>query len=114
MVHSKGSLTMEIRTTWSKLTFQRSFSLPGSDAVFPAGDYDFVIEEARLQGLTFDAYRRINAFLEVVPDPRFPSQTELRPVTDADLKMARRQVLDPAVGSSNHTDADSAPLRERP
>jgi len=79
---------MESRTVWSKITFPKPFALPGCDAFLPAGDYDLLIEEERLQGLTFDAYRRTGAFLRVADDPRFPGRTEMRPVSDADLLQA--------------------------
>lgn len=90
---------MDVRTTWSKVTFAQPFSLPGSDLVFPPGAYDLVVEEERLQGLTFDAYRRTSAYLEVPADPRFPARREMRPVTDADLRQAGGQSPAPGAGS---------------
>lgn len=79
---------MVIRTTRSKIAFPAAFTLPGSDRVRPAGDYVLVIEEERLQGLSFEAFRRTAAFLEVVSDPRMPGRMELHPVTDGDLRVA--------------------------
>lgn len=79
---------METRTLWSKVTFLQPFALPGSDALLPAGEYDLLVEEERLQGLTFDAYRQTAAYLQVADDPRFPGRTELRPVSEADLQQA--------------------------
>ncbi len=103
---------MESRTTWSKVTFPRAFSLPGSDVVFPPGDYDLVVEEERLQGLTFDAYRRTSAFLEVATNPRFPGRTEMRPVTDADLEQARSTRPDLVAIPAAHADADTVPRKD--
>lgn len=103
---------MDIRTTWSKITFPRAFALPGSDVVFAPGEYDLVIEDERLQGLTFNAYRRTSAFLQVNPDPRFPGRTEMRPVTDADLQQALGYAPDLAAGALRHTEADTAPRKE--
>jgi len=79
---------MDSRTTRSRLTFPAPFTLPGSDTVLPAGDYALLIEEERLQGLSFEAYRRTAAFLEIASDPRAPGRMELRPVTDEDLRAA--------------------------
>jgi len=103
---------MDIRTTWSKISFPRAFVLPGSDVVFAAGAYDLVIEEERLLGLSFSAFRRTSAFLQVHPDPRFPGRTELRPVTDADLQQALGYA--PALGADTplNTKADTAPRKE--
>ena len=86
--------------------------MPGSNVIFPAGDYDLVTEEERLQGLTFDAYRRTSAFLEVAADPHFPGRRELRPVTDADLHQARGHARGLAAGSPRCSDADVVPRKE--
>ncbi|MGY6549096.1 MAG: hypothetical protein ACXIU7_08830 [Roseinatronobacter sp.] len=86
---------MDTRTNWSKLTFRQPFVLPGSEVVFAPGEYDLVTEDERLQGLTFTAYRRISAFLEVPVGACFPERMELRPVTDADLQQALAQARRP-------------------
>jgi hypothetical protein len=103
---------MDIRTTWSKISFPRAFVLPGSEVVFAAGEYDLVIEEERLLGLSFSAFRRTSAFLQVKPDPRFPSRTELRPVTDADLQQALRHAPALDAEMTTNTKADTAPRKE--
>ena len=105
---------METRTIWSKVTFRQEFSLPGSDAVFPPGEYDLLTEEERLQGLSFDAYRRSRAFLEVAPDPRFPARTELCLVTEADLHQARGHAAVVMEGSICHRVPSSLPPKETP
>ncbi|MCC5999456.1 MAG: hypothetical protein JJU19_01140 [Pararhodobacter sp.] len=105
---------MESRTTRTRVTFSKAFALGGSDDLLPAGGYDLIVEEERLQGLTFDAWRRVSAFLEVRPNPHAPGRTELRPVTDAELQQARTH--DPArdTGTRLHSDADKVPRKERP
>jgi len=129
---------MESRTTRTTVTFSEPFALRGSDELLPAGVYDLIIEEERLQGLTFDAYRRTGAFLEIATNPRFPGRTELRPVSDADLQQARAHDAahdaghdtghdtaddtgqetaldpDPAAGSGLHIGADRVPRKEIP
>ncbi len=100
---------MDVRTTWSKITFPKAFVLPGSETIFAPGEYDLVTEEERLQGLTFNAYRRTSAFLQVSTNPRFPRRTELRPVTDADLQQALEHAHDPGKVSTSYTEEDSVP-----
>ena len=102
---------MEIRTTRTSVTFSQPFALRGSDQLLPAGDYTLVIEEERLQGLSFDAYRRISAFLEIVANPRFPGRTELHPVTDADLHLAGVRHPDQVSELDPHTNAGSGPRK---
>lgn len=106
------TLTIEIRTIRSKVTFTRPFALRGSDELLPAGDYTLVIEEERLQGLSFDAYRRTGVYLEVVANPRFPGRTELHPVTDADLHQAGVRHPDQTAATNPHTDADNVPRKD--
>ncbi|WP_372674908.1 hypothetical protein [Aquicoccus sp.] len=103
---------METRTTRSKLTFLHDFTLTGSDELLPAGEYDLVVEEERLQGLTFVAYRQKAAFLQVTGNPRSPGRTEMRPVSNADLKQALGRDHDPAAGSTITTDAHTVPQKD--
>jgi hypothetical protein len=103
---------MEIRTTRSRITFSQPFALRGSDELLPAGDYILLIEEERLQGLSFDAYRRTSTFLEVMANPRFPGRTELHPVTDADLHQAGVSHPDQVSDSDPHTDAGNGPRKD--
>ena len=105
---------MESRTTRSKMTFSQPFALPASDTLLPAGEYELVVEEERLQGLSFDAYRRTGAFLEVVANSRFPGRTELYPVTDADLQQAGGRSPAPVSGCNIHNDAEPVPRKETP
>ena len=103
---------MDIRTTWSKVTFPQAFVLPGSEVVFAPGEYDLVIEEERLQGLTFNAYRRNSAFIEVPVDSRFPKRTELRPVTEADLHQALGHAPERGAGITSCIEAGIVPCKE--
>ena len=103
---------MDVRATWSKITFPKAFVLPGSETIFAPGEYDLVIEEERLQGLTFNAYRRTSAFLQVSTNPRFPRRTELRPVTDADLHEALGHASERGAGFTGCIEAGSFPCKE--
>jgi hypothetical protein len=76
---------MEIRSTRTTLTFRRPFTLPRSERTMPAGNYVLLTEEERLEGLTFNAYRRIARYLVVSGGPEFPGRTEMIPVNDAEM-----------------------------
>jgi hypothetical protein len=76
---------MEIRSTRTTLTFRKEFTLPYQDRQVPPGDYVLVVEEERLQGLTFDAYRRVSGFLIVEGGSAHPGRTEMIPVTEAEV-----------------------------
>ena len=76
---------METRSTRTTLTFRNAFTLPHDVRTVPAGDYVLVTEEERLEGLTFNAYRRISAYLIVGGGPANPGRTEMIPVTEAEL-----------------------------
>ena len=54
-----------IRTTESVVTFRHPFNLPSVSATQPAGTYRLVIDEAKIDGLSFSAYRRIATMLHL-------------------------------------------------
>ena len=56
---------MEMRSTTVTVTFRQGFFLPGHEAPFPAGTYEVLSEDERLEGLTFEAYRRVATFLRI-------------------------------------------------
>ncbi len=54
-----------IRTTESVVTFHHPFTLPSVGATQPAGTYRLVVDEAEIDGLSFNAYRRIATMLHL-------------------------------------------------
>lgn len=76
---------MDNRTTHTNLTFRHPFTLQHGSGPLAAGRYTLVVEEERLEGLTFSAYRRIAGYLIVGGDPAFPGRTEMIPVTEAEV-----------------------------
>jgi hypothetical protein len=54
---------MDARSTNSTVTFAHPFRIAGYETELPAGDYEMVAEEDRLQGLSFQADRRSRTFL---------------------------------------------------
>jgi len=78
---------MDVRSTRSKVTFRHPFTLSGYPDELPAGDYEVLVEEELLQGLSFAAYRRTAAYLMVQAGGGTAGRTELRPIADPDLVM---------------------------
>jgi hypothetical protein len=60
---------MSIRTTETKVTFHRPFTLAALDGSQPAGTYRLVVEEEQIPGLSFVAFRRVATLLHVPADP---------------------------------------------
>jgi hypothetical protein len=77
-----------MRSTTATVTFQNSFRLPGHDRDFPSGSYDVLREDERLDGLTFEAFRRVATYLRVWGRGVQAGQTELLPITEEDLDAA--------------------------
>lgn len=78
---------MDLRTTRSTVRFTHPFLLPGYEEDLPAGDYEVIVEEEPLQGLSFAAYRRIASYL-LIRTPGGSSITEMRPINPRDLEAA--------------------------
>lgn len=76
---------MEIRTTRTDLTFRHNFTLAHGSDTLPAGCYTLVVDEERLEGLTFNAYRRIAGHLIVEGGAAHPGRTEMIPVSEAEV-----------------------------
>jgi hypothetical protein len=56
-----------MRTTRQTLHFSRPFRIEGIEEALPAGDYLVETDEELLEGLSFPAYRRVAAFLRLLP-----------------------------------------------
>ncbi len=79
---------MNIRSSKSMVTFTHSFALPGYPDELPAGEYEVVIEEELLRGLSFEAYRRMATYLTVHGKDGHAGRTEMRPINENDLEAA--------------------------
>jgi hypothetical protein len=77
-----------MRSTTATVIFKNSFRLPGHDTDFPSGSYDVLREDERLDGLTFEAFRRVATYLRVWGRGVKAGQTELLPITEQDLDAA--------------------------
>ncbi|SEO18129.1 hypothetical protein [Palleronia pelagia] len=79
---------MNTRSTRSTVTFLNPFSLPGYPEDLPAGDYEVLVEEELLQGLSFEAYRRTATYLTVRGSGGHVGRTEIRAISKSDLEEA--------------------------
>ena len=103
---------MTMRSTRSTVTFSNPFTLSGNPGDLPAGDYEVLVEEELLQGLSFEAYRRTATYLKVRGRGRHAGRTERRAISDKDLKEALGR--DAALSqTNNHSDAALSPQDDR-
>ncbi len=98
---------MNTRSTRSTVTFFHPFSLGEKSEVLPAGDYEILVEEEELQGLSFLAYRKTATYLIVVGKGR----TEMREISRNDLEsvLSRDQAITEDIQKS---EAALTPLEE--
>ncbi len=102
---------MNMRSTRSTVTFSNPFTLSGYPGDLPAGDYEVLVEEELLQGLSFEAYRRTATYLTVRGKGSHAGRTELRAISDSDLKeaLSRDQA---ATEKNDHRDAALSPQED--
>jgi hypothetical protein len=102
---------MNMRSTRSTVTFLKPFTLPGYSDVLPAGDYEVLVEENLLYGLSFEAYRRTATYLTVRGRGAHAGRSEMRAITERDLKEALSRDQS-ATEKNNHSDAALSPQED--
>ena len=102
---------MTMRSTKSTVTFSNPFTLPGYPGDLPAGDYEILVEEELLQGLSFEAYRRTATYLTVRGRGGHAGRTELRAISDIDLKAALSRDATTSE-TNNHSEAALFPQED--
>lgn len=103
---------MNMRSTRSTATFSNPFTLPGYTDELPAGDYEIVVEEELLQGLSFEAYRRTATYLTVRGRGIHSGRVGLREITENDLREALSRDA-AATETNNPSDAALSPQEDR-
>lgn len=78
---------MTSRTTRSTVTFGFPFVIAGYTDELPAGNYEIIVEEDLLEGLSFMAYRRTATYL-LVSGQKDAGKMEMRPVEPEDIELA--------------------------
>lgn len=79
---------MNMRSSTKTVTFSNPFTLSGYPSELPAGDYEIVVEEELLQGLSFEAWRHTATYLTVRGRGGQTGRTEIWATTESDLKEA--------------------------
>ena len=102
---------MTMRSTRSTVTFSNPFNFPGYAGDLPAGEYEVLVEEELLQGLSFEAYRRTATYLTVRGRGRHAGRSELRAISSSDLKEALSQDQG-ATKKNDHSDAALSPQED--
>jgi hypothetical protein len=103
---------MNMRSTRSTVTFSNPFTLPGYAGDLPAGAYEVLVEEELLPGLSFEAYRRTATYLTVRGRGSHAGRSELRALSDIDLKEALSRD-EGATEKNDHSDAALSPQEDR-
>ncbi|TCS59024.1 hypothetical protein EDD52_12354 [Primorskyibacter sedentarius] len=103
---------MNMRSTRSMVTFSNPFTLPGYPGDLPAGDYEVLVEEELLQGLSFEAYRRTATYMTVRGKGAHAGRSELRLTTEIDLTQALRRDADTSE-TNNQSEAALSPQEDR-
>jgi hypothetical protein len=60
---------MTTRTTHTQVTFRRPFTLSSLQAMQPAGTYSVETDEEQVDGLSFNAFRRLTTILHLPANP---------------------------------------------
>ena len=102
---------MNMRSTKSTVTFLNPFTLSGYTGDLPAGDYEVLVEEELLQGLSFEAYRRTATYLTVRGRGSHAGRSELRATSEKDLKEALSRDA-ATTETNNHSDAALSPQED--
>ena len=77
-----------VRSSERSLTFRRAFSLSAVDGPLPAGTYQVITEEERLEGLSFAAWQRTSTLL-FLPARALPGRArEIVPIDPHELDAA--------------------------
>ncbi len=79
---------MNTRFSKSVVTFSHPFHMSGYSDELPKGDYEVIVEEELLQGLSFLAYRRTGTYLTVQGKGSHAGNSETREITEKDLESA--------------------------
>lgn len=103
---------MNMRSTSSMVTFLKPFTLGKDPDELPAGDYEVVVEEELLQGLSFEAYRRTATYLMVRGRENHAGRAQLRTISEKDLNEAlRRDAV--TIETNKNSDAALSPQEDR-
>jgi hypothetical protein len=79
---------MTVRTTTESVTFGHSFTLGEFEEILPPGTYDVDTDEELLEGLSFQAYRRVLTVIRLPTASGDPSLMRALTIDPNDLDAA--------------------------
>ncbi len=79
---------MTVRTTKKSVTFANPFTLGDVEEILQPGSYDVETDEERLEGLSFEAYRRILTLIHLPATPGTPGVSRTLTVDPDELEAA--------------------------
>ena len=82
---------MTQRTVRDTIVFRRPFVLSGFDEPLPAGSYTVETFEELIEGLSFNAYRRVETLLHLTPPPGQANLLQVVVIDPIDLEEARHR-----------------------
>ncbi len=103
---------MFTRLSRSMVTFSKPFTLAGTPEAFPPGEYEIIVEEELLHGLSFEAYRRTATYLKVVDRGARSGRTKMRLTTEQDLERALARDRPPVKSKRTNSEAALSPLED--
>ena len=87
---------MTIRSRRETVIFRHPFQIRGIERILPAGAYEVATDEETIDGLTFDAYRRIATMITV---PAENARGTMERLSIGSVDLANAQATDAAVAN---------------
>ena len=81
---------MTIRSRREVVTFKHPFRIRGIDRLLPAGDYEIITDEETIEGLSFEAFRRIGTMISAPAEGSGGLVTQRFSIGSVDLADAQR------------------------
>jgi hypothetical protein len=78
------------RSRRETVTFRHPFRIKGIDRQLPAGPYEVVTDEERIEGLSFPCFRRVATMIMVAGAPPHHHSTEMLSISSVDLADAQQ------------------------
>jgi hypothetical protein len=81
---------MTVRSRREVVTFKRPFRIRGIDRLLPAGDYEVITDEETIEGLSFEAFRRVATMIMVPAEGARGLAMQMVSIGSVDLADAQR------------------------
>jgi hypothetical protein len=81
---------MTVRSRREVVTFKHPFQIRGIDRLLPAGDYEVITDEETIEGLSFEAFRRVATMIMVPAEGARGLAMQMVSIGSVDLADAQR------------------------